>query len=69
MTEIHRLRQALKELLPTEHVSTWLAEPNEALDGFKPLEIVERGETDRLWRLIYTYLPQFACGKTPLQSE
>lgn len=53
MTEIHRLHQALVEVIPAEQVGIWLLQPNDALDGFKPLEVIERGETDRIWRLIH----------------
>jgi hypothetical protein len=31
----------------------WLATPNEAFDGLKPLEVIERGEIDRLWNMIF----------------
>lgn len=53
LTEIHRLRQALVEVIPAEQVGVWLLEPNDALDGFKPLEVIERGEIDRIWRLVH----------------
>src|SRR5262245_44375895 len=52
LMEIHRLREALTLVVPTEQVGSWLLEPNKALDGFKPLEIIERGEIDRIWRLL-----------------
>lgn len=54
LTEIHRLYQALVEIIPEPQVGTWLISPNPALNGFKPLEVVERGEIDRIWRLIHT---------------
>ncbi len=53
LTEIQRLRAALVEVIPSEQIGMWLLEPNDALDGFKPLEIIERGEIDRIWRLLY----------------
>ena len=53
LTEIDRLWKALVEVLPMEHVGIWLLEPNEVLDGFKPLEVIERGEIDRIWKLIF----------------
>lgn len=53
LTEIHRLRQALVEVLPAEQIGNWLLEPNDGLGGFKPLEIIERGEIDRIWRLYF----------------
>ncbi len=53
LTEIHRLRSALAEVIPAEQIGMWLVEPNETLDGFKPLEVIERGEIDRIWRLLH----------------
>ena len=31
----------------------WLDSPNEAFGGFKPLEVIKRGEVDRLRTMIY----------------
>lgn len=53
LTEIHRLRQSLVEVIPAEQVGAWLLAPNDALEGFKPLEVIERGEIDRIWRMFY----------------
>ena len=36
-----------------ESIGTWLQIPNEAFDGLKPLEVIDRGEIDRLWSMIY----------------
>ncbi len=53
LTEIKRLTDALAEVIQKESLGEWLKTPNQALDGSKPLEIVERGETDRLWEMMY----------------
>ena len=53
MVEIQRLQQALARVMRTECVSEWLQTPNEAFEGFTPIELVERGETARLWQMIY----------------
>ena len=34
-------------------VGEWLDTPNEAFSGLKPLDLIERGEVDRLWRMIF----------------
>jgi hypothetical protein len=34
-------------------VGRWLKEPNPALDGSSPMQVIERGQTDRNWRLLY----------------
>jgi hypothetical protein len=36
-----------------DHVGLWLDTPNEAFSGLKPLDLIERGEIDRLWRMIF----------------
>jgi len=51
--ESERLCRALMKIMKREHVGGWLDTPNEAFSGLKPLELVERGEVDRLWRMIF----------------
>lgn len=53
-TELDRLVTALAEISESpSDVATWLQEPNEAFDGSTPLQVIERGESDRIWRMIY----------------
>lgn len=53
MSELKRLYQALSRVMRSDSVGQWLQTPNEAFADLKPLEVVERGETDRIWRMIY----------------
>jgi DNA-binding XRE family transcriptional regulator len=53
VTPVKRLLYALAEVVDKNAISAWLEKPNEAFGGLKPLEVMERGETDRLWRMIY----------------
>ena len=53
LTEINRLFGALEDLVSPEAIGPWLKEPNPAFDGSTPLQVIERGETDRIWRMIY----------------
>lgn len=53
MREMHRLCDALARVMKRAEISRWLNEPNRALGRLKPLEAVERGEIDRVWRLIF----------------
>ena len=53
MVELKRLQQALANVVQSDYVGDWLQAPNAAFDGLKPLEVIERGETDRIWRMIY----------------
>lgn len=53
-TELVRLFDALADLMENpKEVAEWLQEPNSAFDGSTPLQVIERGETDRLWRMIH----------------
>jgi DNA-binding transcriptional regulator YiaG len=51
--EVSRLQRALAGVMQEDYVGTWLNLPNDAFDGLKPIECIERGEIDRLWRMIY----------------
>jgi len=51
--ETERFQAKLAEVVPPEEISQWLDAPNAAFDGLKPLEVIERGEIDRLWNMIF----------------
>ena len=53
LIEIQRLQQALSGVMRADFIGAWLETPNEAFSGMKPLEVIERGEVDRIWRMIY----------------
>ena len=52
LTETDRLREALSQILPPGQLGDWLRAPNSAFEGQTPLQVIERGESDRLWRMI-----------------
>ena len=51
--ELERLTKALEDLFDPKVLGAWFDTPNQALGGFKPVEVIERGESDRLWHMIY----------------
>jgi DNA-binding transcriptional regulator YiaG len=51
--ETERFQSKLAEVVRPEEIPHWLDAPNDAFDGLKPLEVIERGEIDRLWNMIY----------------
>jgi DNA-binding transcriptional regulator YiaG len=53
LTELKRIFDVLEKLISPEAIGPWLKEPNPAFDGSTPLQVIERGETDRIWRMIY----------------
>ena len=44
---------ALTDIIRDTTVAEWLVTPNQAFDNLKPLEVIERGETDRIWAMVY----------------
>jgi hypothetical protein len=53
MREVTRLFDALAEIIDAKVIGQWLQRPNQQFDGSTPLQVMERGETDRLWRMIW----------------
>ena len=51
--EVARLYEALSDVVEREAIGPWFETPNEAFDGLKPMEMIERGEIDRLWGMVY----------------
>jgi DNA-binding transcriptional regulator YiaG len=52
-SEMDRLLDALARLMKPKEVGQWLKHPNPAFDGSSPVQVIERGQTDRIWRLLY----------------
>lgn len=50
---VARLQEALGRVMEVDQVGQWFQQPNEAFNGLTPLEVVERGEIDRLWAMVY----------------
>jgi hypothetical protein len=53
VSEMSRLFDALAEVVPVSQIGPWLDTPNPAFEGSTPLQAIERGESDRLWRMIW----------------
>src|SRR5438046_9329727 len=53
LTELARLFDALSDMVEAKAIGEWLKRPNPAFDGSTPLQVIERGETDRIWRMIW----------------
>lgn len=51
--EVQRLCDTLSEVVEPSSLSEWFQTPNSAFGGSKPLEVIERGEIDRLWEMVY----------------
>lgn len=53
LVEMDRLLDGLARVMQPAQIGHWLKLPNPAFDGSTPLQLVERGEIDRLWRMLY----------------
>ncbi len=53
ITELRRIVDTLAEVITPETISQWMTTPNDAFNGLKPLEVIERGEVDRIWQTIF----------------
>ena len=53
LVQMDRLLDRLSRLMRPNDVDRWLKEPNSALDGSSPVQVIERGQSDRIWRLLY----------------
>jgi DNA-binding XRE family transcriptional regulator len=51
--EVARLYEALSDVVEPNAIATWCVTPNEAFGSLKPIEVIERGEIDRLWDMVY----------------
>lgn len=53
LSEISRLFSTLSRTVDARRIGPWLRTANPAFEGSTPLQVIERGETDRIWRMIY----------------
>ena len=53
LKEVTRLFDALADIIKSNTIASWLQRPNKEFDGSTPLQVIERGESDRLWRMIW----------------
>jgi hypothetical protein len=53
LAEMDRLLDGLSRVMQPAQIGRWIKSPNPAFDGSTPLQIVERGEIDRIWHMLY----------------
>ena len=53
LVEMDRLLDGLSRVMQPAQIGQWLKRPHPAFDGSTPLQVVERGEIDRIWRMLY----------------
>ncbi len=47
------LLHALGEIMTKDLIEEWLKTPNKVFDGFKPFEVIDRGDAYLVWQMIY----------------
>jgi hypothetical protein len=53
INEFGRLAAELHTIIKPEKLKTWWNQPVAKFGGSTPLQVLERGETDRIWRMIW----------------
>lgn len=53
LKELVRLFDALSNVMETAYIGEWLKTGNPTFDNSTPLQVIERGEADRIWSMIY----------------
>lgn len=53
LNELRRVVSTLEDVVHKDAIGPWMIQPNEAFGGLKPIEVIERGEIDRIWRMLY----------------
>lgn len=53
MVEMQRLQEGLARVMNAAYIATWIEAPAPAFGGLKPLELIERGQLDHIWRMIF----------------
>jgi hypothetical protein len=50
---VRRFLDALAGIVKPDSIPRWLHQPNPAFDRLTPLQVIELGEMDRLWAMVY----------------
>ena len=53
LNELRKLYDELAEVAEPESIGVWFTTPNEEFAGMKPIELIERGEMFRIWRMLF----------------
>lgn len=53
LREVTRLARALNGVVRKPELPIWLRKPNPAFGKRTPLEVIEQGESGRIWAMIY----------------
>jgi DNA-binding XRE family transcriptional regulator len=51
--EVYRLYEALTEVVNPDCLGDWFQTPNDSFDGMVPVDVVEHGNINRLWSMVF----------------
>lgn len=53
LRQMERVHRSASEVMEPGYVRQWFLAPSDAFGGLKPIELIERGEIDRVWRVLF----------------
>ena len=53
INEMTRLYEALAAIIKPQFIGEWFKEPSQLFNGLSAMEVIERGEIDRIWRMVH----------------
>lgn len=51
--EVYKLCDALSEVVDPACLGEWFQTPNNSFDGLTPIELIEQGDIDQLWNMVF----------------
>jgi len=51
--EVYRLCEALSEVVDPSCLGKWFQTPNDSFDGLTPIELIQQGDIDQLWNMVF----------------
>lgn len=51
--EVYRLWESLTGVIDSDFLGKWMQLPNKSFGNLKPIEIIERGEINLLWGMVF----------------
>ena len=51
--EVYKLCEALSDVVDPACLGEWFQTPNDSFDGLTPIELIEQGDIDQLWNMVF----------------
>lgn len=53
INEVQRILEALADVIREPAIGPWMEQANPAFEGMTPAQVIEAGQSDRIWSMIY----------------